>query len=170
MPVILAKTIKPKKLKEDAMRLALLSGLHEVGAGITQDFKKTTASWDHEVKFETLISLKGGPAIVVGTDDEIYRYVNDGTRPHRIYARPGKRLAFTWGGKGSYKAKTSPGVIGSTAGGATGNMTFRSYVNHPGTKARDFEGVIQKSWQKRYMKRMQEAMKRAAAVSGHKVK
>lgn len=168
MPAILAKVIKPKKLKEDAMRLALLTGLHEVASGVRKDFEKTTATWEHDVKFETLISLKGGPAIIIGTDDEIYGYVNSGTRPHRIYARPGKRLAFKWGGPGSYKAKTSPGVIGSTAGGATGNMTFRSYVNHPGTKARNFESIIQRSWEKRFKKRMEEAMKQAAKVSGHK--
>ena len=92
---ILWKAIRPATLKLDAMRLALLNELRAVGRDIKKDFEATTATWEHEVKFETLISLtQPGPTVLVATDDEIYRYVSEGTRPHPIFPKRAKALRF----------------------------------------------------------------------------
>jgi hypothetical protein len=55
-----------------------------------------------------------------------------GTRPHIIRAKPGKWLAFMWGGKGSYDRITK--LSGGRGSGKVrgGQMTFREVVRHPG--------------------------------------
>ena len=108
---------------------------------------------------------------MVDTSDEIYGYVNDGTPPHPIPKVPkiSGSLAFQWGGKGSYKAKTAPRVIGSTGGGPTGPMVFPKQVQHPGTKARNFDDEIQKKWTPKFKRHMEKAMRDAARASGHAI-
>lgn len=159
------KVIKPSRLRDDALRLELLNAMRRMGTKIKGDFEKTTATWKHKPKFEVLVSLKGvGPTVVVDTNDEIYRYVSEGTKPHVIRPRtPGGRLAF----QGTYTAKTSPGVIGSTSGGSSGDMVYAREVHHPGTQARDFHKVISKEWQGKFKREMEEAMRKAARDTGH---
>lgn len=165
--VVKAKQIKPARLKEKEMRLELLNELRKVAKDIRKDFEKTTSTWKHKPKFEEVISLAGGgPSVLVGTDDEIYRYVNEGTKKHIIKPKKAKILRFP----GTYSAKTRPGVIGSSAGGPSGDDVFAHAVMHPGTKARNFEKAISDKWDKTYKRRMEEAMKRAVEKSGHAMK
>jgi hypothetical protein len=152
----------------------MLNAMRLAATQIKKDFRKTTETWKHQPKFEDEISLTGpGPILTVFTEDEIYGYVSGGTRPHEIWAgiytgkSDKKQLSFVWGGKGSYKAKTKPGVIGSSKGGATGSLTHRAYVQHPGTEARKFEETIQKKRQKWFKREMEKAMKVAAQKSGY---
>lgn len=160
------KAIKPKALKDQAMRLELLNSLRSVAKDVRKDFEATTQTWEHKPKFEMAVSLKGkGPQFLVGTDDEIYGYVNRGTRPHRIVPKKAKALRFQTG----YTAKTVPGVIGSKSGGASGDVVFSQGVMHPGTKARNFDKQIGKKWEKSFRSRMHDAMKRAKAKSGHSI-
>jgi len=51
-----------------------------------------------------------------------------------------KRLVFP----NKYKAKTSPGVIGSTSGGKSGTIVTATSVRHPGFQARKFVDAIKK--------------------------
>ena len=168
--VLVIKQINPTKLKEDAMRLALLNPIRKAANDMQVDFKKTTASWQHKVTFEKTVSLAiGGPAAQVSTNDPIYGYVNDGTVPHAIFPKRAKALSFQWGGKGSYRAKTTPGFIGSQPGGPTGPRVAKPYVQHPGTKARAFDEAIKKKWEPMFKRRMEDAMKAAAKASGHSI-
>lgn len=167
---IVVKQIKPARLKVDAMRLELLNPMRDIGKEIKDDFELTTASWTHKPAFEVvraIASVGGTVEVMVATDDEVYTYVDKGTRPHIIRAKNGKRLAFQWAGPGSYRAKTAPGVLGSTSGGASGEMVYPMVVHHPGTKARNFDVIIQKKWQPRFKQRMEYAMKKVAKASGH---
>ena len=141
-----------------------------------QDFQKTTKTWEHDVQFETVISLRQpGPSVLVGTDDEIYGYVNDGTGgkgkgptyPIPKVPKVKGALRFRWGGKGSYKAKTKPRIIGSAPGGPSGPWVSFKQVQHPGTKARKFDEVIEKKWKSAFKTRMEKAMRDAAKASGH---
>ena len=164
------KEIKPEKLNDAAMWYELQAAILKVADEMEDDFKKTTETWEHPVKFEKITDVSENMSILVGTDDEIYGYVDKGTRPHKIYPkRQGGKLYFKWGGSGSYRAKTTPNVIGSQGGGSSGDMVAFPYVNHPGTKARNFDKIIQKKWQVRFKRRMEDAMKRAAEKSGHKI-
>lgn len=158
------KVIKPSRLREDAMRLALLNGMRRMGTKIKQDFEKTVATWKNKPKFEVLVSLtKPGPTVVVDTNDPIYRYVSEGTKPHVILPKRAKALAF----KGTYTAKTVPGVIESRAGGSGGADVFSQGVLHPGTKPRRFQKLIADKWRKAFRSEMEQVMREVRKESGH---
>lgn len=150
------------------MLAALNKAADDSANDILLDFELTTATWNHQPKFEKLVQV--GPdeiAVLVGTDDEIYGYVDKGTKPHIIAPKkPGGVLAFPSG----YTAKTRPNVASSSNGGSGGDTVFAAYVLHPGTEARNFDKVIQKDWEKKFKRRMEQAMSEAASASGHEVK
>lgn len=166
--MILAKSIKPAKLRDDKMRLELLTAMNEIGEGVKKDFERTTKTWNHKVKFVIVKAIPtnlGRVEILVGTDDPIYRYVNEGTKEHIILPKKATRLRF----KGTYTAKTQPGVIDARPGGSSGEDVFSMGVIHPGNKARNFDDAIAKHWQIRMKRRMEESMRRAVQVSGHAI-
>lgn len=161
------KVIKPSGINEKAMLDELTKEMKGIGEGIAKDFEATTKTWEHKPKFSR--ELQSGPTRIrayVWTIDEIYGYVNSGTKPHRIVPKRSRVLSFPGG---QYRAKTSPGVIGSSSGGSSGGQVFSRGVRHPGTKARDFEGTIEKKWHGLFQKRMSAAMERAAKRSGHEL-
>lgn len=162
--VVKVKILKPQTLKQKEMRLELLNGLRAAAKAVEKDYKATTATWEHKVEFETVIALdKTKAEFLVGTDDPIYNYVDKGTKPHIIRPKKAKVLRFQSG----YSSKTKPNVIGSTAGGASGDIVFASVVNHPGTEARNFSKVINAKHKKTFKNRMHEAMRRAREKSGN---
>lgn len=123
--------------------------LEDLRQGIRADLAKVTATWEHqpvffEQKTHAAASNLFPGEIRITTNDAVFRFVDQGTRPHIITARPGHVLAFR-GGK--YTAKTWPGYITSTRGGAAGPLVFRRSVRHPGTKPRHFTETITKKWQ-----------------------
>lgn len=163
----MATTIKARKAKPAnvaAARLALLNELRAVGKEIKKDFQATTATWDHDPKFELDITLAGGePGVTVSTTDEVYKFVDEGTKPHTIAPVNAQVLSFRAG----YKAKTQPGVIGSKGGGPEGDQVFAMVVSHPGTEARKFSEKIKRKWAGEFGKRMLAAMDAAAKATGH---
>ncbi len=169
MPILI-KEIKPSRLKVDALRLELLNEMRKVGTAVKKDYEKTTRTWKHKPKFEVSVSLKQpGPTLIVETDDEIYRYVDKGTKPHLIFAG-------IYTGKSSKKAlsfpvrsapKTRPGMLRSMPGFKSSAKVARPYVQHPGSKPRGFEEAIGKIWTPKYKRWMEAAMRKAARASGH---
>lgn len=160
--MLVFKPITPKKLNSDAMLKALLKEAEKVANDIELDFEATVATWDHKVDFEKIVDVdNNGISVLVGTDDEIYSYVNDGTEEHLIFPVKAKVLAFQEG----YRAKTVVGQEVARQGGPYGDVVFRDGVLHPGTDARNFDEEIEKKWKPRYKKRMEQAMKDARRVS-----
>ena len=161
------KQIKPKKLTQYAFRLEALNALRKTARGMKKEFEKTVSTWSKKPDFKTEISFtrKNEPSVLVGTDNEIYGYVNDGTEPHPIFPVRAQMLRFQSG----YKAKTSPKIIGSKAGGPFGEFVFRSYVEHPGTEPRDFDIEIQKMWQPRFKREMEKALSKARKKSNQAI-
>jgi hypothetical protein len=103
-----------------------------------KELERPTATWEHKVAFTIRFETVGTNLVgMVYTSDKIYRYLNDGTRPHLIRAkRPGGRLAFYSGG---FRPKTAPGSLWASAGSpATTNFRTPFAVNHPGTEARNW--------------------------------
>jgi hypothetical protein len=163
---LVTKAIKPKTLNVEGMMAALTKAANEVADEMVVDFAFTTATWKHQPKFERLVQV--GPdqiAILVGTDDEIYGYVNDGTRPHPIYPKRAKRLRF----QPVYTAKTVPGSMTSRAGGPSGPFVYSMGVQHPGTQPRNFDEKIEKETKPRFKSRMEQAMREARKASGHAI-
>ena len=97
--------------------------------------------------------------MLVGTENVILGYVDDGTRPHIIRPVRASRLRF----KSGYNAKTKPHKIGSQAGGAFGDTVYAMQVRHPGSKAREFSPTIQKRRRKPFTRRMVKAMQKAGS-------
>jgi hypothetical protein len=164
--IFLFKPIKPPRLKVDAMRFALLSGMHEIKRGMLGDWKLITDTWDHKVFWDVQISLKGGPTVLVGSDDQILRWLNDGTKPHSIPKGKGKKTLWYQPG---FTPKSTPNVIGSKKGGKYGPFISRKKVFHPGFEARNYEKVLKEKWEPRFKRRMEQAMREAAKKSGHGV-
>jgi hypothetical protein len=158
--VVEFKQIKPAKLKVDKVRLEILNALRAQGKEIVADYNQTVQTWRNKPSFEVAVSLSGGGATVLVTPDgpnrQQFEYVDKGTRPHIIRPRRATVLRF----KSTYRAKTSPGVIGSGPGGASGSDVYRQFVNHPGTEARRFSEIIEKRRRKRFQEAMVDAMQR----------
>ncbi len=165
---IVVKQIKPARFKDEAFAEAMRAMAKDVSIEMVLDFRETTRSWKHKPKFEAIVSVDPNVEVLVGTDDKIYGYVNEGTRPHIIRPKRARTLRFKWAGKGSYIPKTKPRVIGSTPGKQTGPEVHRLVVHHPGIKEpREFDVTIQKKWQPRFKRAAEAAMSAGAKASGH---
>ena len=155
------------ELKSAAMRLELLNAMRKFGTKVKVEFRKTTETWEENVKFDQqTISLKGGASVTVETDNEKYRWMNDGTKKRDIVPKkPGGVLVF----RANSKPKTKRGVIGSTAGSKGGELIFTKIVKDHEIEARNFDTQIAKKMQPVFVKDMQAAMKKVRDVSGHAI-
>lgn len=133
------------------LRRATQQGLDQAAVEVQKRFEATTRTWQNQPDFAI---EQDENSRTIGTDDEIYGYVSEGTRPHVIVAKAGGSLAF---GPGS-TPKTQPRVIGSGPGGRGGAVIFRPRVNHPGTEARDFESAIAEEAEEFFPALMQQAI------------
>lgn len=147
------KLILPKKLIADPAKLsrALTNTLNGVAKDIKLDFDVTTQTWKHRVEFP--IASPSAYRRIVATDDEVYGFVNDGTRPHTIRPK-GKMLRFNT----PFKAKTLPNQIMSGPGSVGTNEVFSRGVQHPGTAPRKFDVAIKEKWDKEFAVIMQRAI------------
>lgn len=180
----------PKELlNEDAVRMELLNALRAEGRAIRKDLEATVKTWNTKPKFEIKVSLSrsAGGYVIVGTDDEIYGYVNDGTKPHPMgpivpqtrrrwaagtaggvggqYRKAAKALTIPTGGT---TPKTTPGKLTSRKGRRKGPVILRKSTKrfiHPGSVARDFTGSIIKKIEKtnRFQNRIDDAIVAAQA-------
>lgn len=135
---IIPKTMGQKfKSAPEAVR----KGMREAAEAVKADFDKTVSTWEHKPDFKITEQSEN---FIVSTDDEVFGFVDLGTKPHVIVAKRARVLRFATGGK----PKTSPGKITSGSGSKGGDVVFRPRVNHPGTKARLFTQQIAKRWQR----------------------
>lgn len=170
--VVLIKEIKPQRFREEVFNRELRNALRRVGYRLKKDFEGTTATWEHQPKFVVkshLTKQLPSPSVEVYTEDEIYRYVNEGTRPHDIWAGAytGKSEAKTLAFPSMFIPKTTPGSLEVDYGASGGETVFTPYVRHPGTKARKFDQQIKEKREKWFRNQMHEAMRTAARKSGH---
>lgn len=148
------KLIIPKKLIADPKKLAraLTNALNGVAKDIQIDFKVTTQTWEHKPSFP--ISSPSAYRRIVSTDDEVYSFVNDGTRPHIIRPKGGGVLVF----RTPFRAKTLPNRIASGPGGTGATEAIAREVNHPGAAPRAFDKAIKEKWDQRFAVIMQRAI------------
>lgn len=121
----------------------------ETGAAARQLLSRTTTTWTARPIFEDVVEATvSGYDVLVGPSGphaDVWRMLDDGTRAHTIAAKNAPALVFVWGGPGSYKAKTRPGVLAAGPGGATGNLVAFRKVRHPGTVARNWTAAVRAS-------------------------
>lgn len=182
VPGVSFEAVLPLPVNTDRMIHVLHNVMLRSAKEMLQDFEKGVRTWKNPPKMDVRVGGVGrlltgkaeldmdvGPRLYDPNYDK-YKFVDLGTKRHRIPKAGNtgaKPLYFQWGGPGSYKAKTKPRRIGSTAGGATGPMVVFKRVMHPGTKARQFSSMIARKWQKKLPKEAGKAMAKAAQVSGH---
>lgn len=163
---LVMKPVKPAKLKADAMRLALLNPMRDIGKGIKDDFAKTTRTWEDKPRWtvtRNLNSREGFLRVWVWTEHQHFRWVNEGTRAHWVPKRGVATMAFR-----RYRAKTRVQWIGSRSGGRFGALIVRTgRWKVKGIKARKFDEVVRRKWQPKFGRRMAQAMQSAAKASGH---
>ncbi len=159
MPTVAFRVIRSRRAFVNApvVRKVLAAALdHEVKPHFIQEFEKVVANWEHQPdfkarKFITADALKLN-VFPAGEHKDIYKFVTGGTKAHLIPKTPktAGSLAFMWGGPGSYQPKTRPGgKFGGPGQVVGGQMFFAKQVQHPGTKARNFEKAIceqEKHW------------------------
>ena len=163
---IVMTPIVPAKFDEAAFWTEIAWEAEKISKEMQRDFEKSVKYWKRKVVFERLVEV--GPknvTIFVGTDDEIYRYVDKGTKgPYPIRPKGPWLLRWRTGGQ----AKTTPGSLRSVnRGPAAGPWAAAKEVQHPGIKARGFSDLVEKKWRPIIPKRMQKAIDRAARASGH---
>lgn len=153
------------------MRLAFLNGMRAVGRDVKKDYERTTKTWSEKPEFEILISLVGGPTVLVATNSLVYKWVDEGTRPHPIFAGiyTGKSNKRTLVFPGTFSAKTIPGVLDSRAGSRGGDTVFTPYVQHPGTEPRGFTKKIEKIWTPKFKRYMERTMRDVRRASSHAI-
>lgn len=143
-----ATGLNPRKVQR-----AIDTAIGIVAITALQDFQGLVRGWEHKPEFR-IEKRENGAA--VGTDDDIFRYVDEGTRPHTIRARRAKVLRFMAGAR----AKTTPGSLRSGSGGG-GEATFRRSVQHPGSKARGFSKLVAQRAQERLPDEMRRQLEKA---------
>jgi len=141
----------------------ILKALNEAADRVEDDYHQITKTWYQKPKITKTKEITPSTArIVIGSDDEILEYVTKGTHPHPIWPIRAERLQFRSG----YRAKTTPGIVGSTSGGPTGGEVYSVGVMHPGTEPRDFEDAIVEKESPWFRGRMDQAFRDAARRIG----
>ena len=122
--------IKPKGKLFDLPRIerAVRQGMRAAGDEAISLLEGYTKDWNPPPTFEAVPVSDG---IVVGTDDQRFEWVDEGTKPHVITPKRAKVLRFNAGG----------------GGGATGDVVYTKRVNHPGTAPRNYTALVNKQMQ-----------------------
>jgi hypothetical protein len=135
------------------MQEAIAKERDREGQTIKREFGITTRTWKRKPDFEVHVFPDGEMA--AGTDNPIFGYVDEGTRPHIIRPRVAKALRFNT----VFRAKTIPNQMTSREGVSSPPVAVRMEVHHPGTKPRNFTKLMAKRSGKRFPRNIAKAMK-----------
>lgn len=155
-----AIAIIPKKniFNEKNMSDLIERELDKAQEGVYKDFQRTTSTWRNKPHFQKSPKYPGRR--IVWTRHWVYFWLNYGTRPHKITAKHAKSLAFFRTG---FMSKTVAGSMDARAGAkANQNFVRPMTVNHPGTKARNWDKMIRLKWQKNLTRSIRTAIKKAS--------
>lgn len=160
MVAIFFKAKKKGTLKEASIRKVLRAEAFSIAADMMLDLAVATAYWKRDVKFKRVVEVRQDTiTIMVGSDDEIYGYVNEGTEAHIILPVNYPMLHF----KGTFQAKSIPGVLTSRPGSYGGKDIWSKGVIHPGIEPRNFDQALVDKWQSKFNKRIENALQEALA-------
>ena len=127
--------------KQRELRLVMHRALEEVGDEAIRQYGRPVSTWSKKPQFVKEIDSHGPEyELLVGTDDRVFNWVDEGTRPHVIKPRGPWPLRFMSG----FHPKTTPGSMQAGQGGSFGSQVTARGVNHPGGKPRRFTEQVQK--------------------------
>lgn len=148
MPKVSIHAITPKNLMNSKeFKKAVTQPVEKTAKLVKRDYESTARTWSSKNRptFDVIVAeLDGDYTITAGTDSLLYKWVDEGTKPHIIRPRRSKFLRFRVGGR----AKTTPNVIGSGPGSRGDAWRTADFVLHPGTRARNFTKRIKERRQK----------------------
>ena len=153
------KSLKPAKLRIDAIRLELLNELRREGRIQVKEYKKTVKTWKRKPTFGCLISLTRQDMSVVSapkSGGKIWEYLDKGTRI---------RWAVM---SGDWKSQTRPGKWSSSRGKGRAviwgrrAMQKRNIRARPGIKARGWTEDLSKRRRRPFQRNVFRAVKRGA--------
>lgn len=136
----------------------------QIGKDLRKEHQDVVSDWEHKPDFAATTQFAQGSIgvdiKVKGQHKKIWRYVDEGTRPHLILPRvPGGRLKFRTG----YSPRTLPiAQAHMGTGTASGAFVSAEQVNHPGTEAREFGKTIAEDYKPEFRRRIENAFRRAA--------
>ena len=158
---VVKSNLRQKLLKLDKdLRRELSAVGEETGKVLKRDHEKVVSQWTHKPKFNYSVTVSRGvfstDVIVYGANAKIWKFVNYGTKPHKIRAKNKPFLRFRTG----YQARTARGGFGGP-GRATGGWVAAKEVSHPGNAAREFTKQISKRARPRFRRLTEKAFRKA---------
>jgi hypothetical protein len=152
--------------KDVALRREMTQAMSDTGALMKQFHELVVRDWDHRPSFVIGYNVTPDRIFVRvyprGANAKLWRYVDEGTKPHDIYPRArGGRLKFQTGysPRTAATAKFNVGT-GSSIGGWASKKTGEP-VHHPGTEAREFTKTIQDEMKPLFERLIENAFRRA---------
>ena len=116
--------------------------------------------WKHKITFRARFQMRGDDAVLyvypTGKDKMLWTWTSRGTKPHPIDARNAPYLVFPYGGPRA-RPKTTP-RHGVTIRSPTEKWASVKHVDHPGTKAREFEERIMDEYAPKFRKIIRRAL------------
>lgn len=108
---------------------------------VDKQFRKTTQYFTHTVEHDhRVLTSPAQMEYVFSVQDPVWNMLNTGTPPHVIRATNARALAFRTGQR---TPKTQPGTLLTNPGSAaSGPLIFRTFVNHPGFRARQWSAIL----------------------------
>lgn len=162
MPKVSIHAITPKNLPSSKeYKKAITQAVQKSANLVKRDYESTARTWSskNKPKFDVIVAeMDGEYTITAGTDSLLYKWVDEGTKPHIIRPRKSKFLRFRVGGR----AKTTPNVIGSDKGALGDNWRTADFVLHPGTRARNFTKRIKERRQKTVEQEISQSIAKVA--------
>ncbi len=105
------------------------------------EFEKSTQDWTNKPKFQI---RETATDVYIFTDNEIYGYVNNGTKAHYV-TTPMVAVGGAMQFKTGYIPKTQVGNIHSNSGGADGAYVYSKGHYNRGIKPRRFDKLVPKA-------------------------
>lgn len=114
---------------------AVEAGLDQAASEIQGKFLEPTRSWDRQPNF----SIDREPLKrTIGTDDQLYAWLNEGTRERDIFAKPGRVLKIQ-----PRSSKTTPFNFTGRDGGSSGEVYYAKKVHIKGIEPRGWDELIE---------------------------
>ena len=137
---------------------------NQVKPALVKSHERIVTNWKHKPKFQGRKTIKTNIIIVTvfptGPNAKIWRFVDEGTKPHIIRAKNVPLLKFKTG----YQPKTlaKPARTVSGGGKSTGPFVSKVQVNHPGSEAREFTKTIAEDIKPEFKRVVENAFRRAS--------
>ena len=121
------RSISPSRLDPNLFAKAFENASRAMEADVKSAFIDITSGWKNPPVWRGYVRLTADDIYIsVGTTDEIFKFVDEGTKAHII--RPVRAKMLHWVDE------------------ASGEDRFAKEVHHPGSKAREYSKEIREIW------------------------